>query len=474
MFMATSFWSRLFKPLSRPAVRRPRPVRARLRCEELEPRLQPAAFLFSTGLPDGKVATITEPASARTAQVEYESADDFALTTETVLQHASFTGLLTGGATPKDVSNVVVEIYRVFPNDSDVDRTSGPPTFSTDKVPTRVNSPSDVALDARDSSADGELSFHTRVLSNHFTALASVSSADAISVHSGGNGPVTGKEVQFEVDFKLPFDLPAGHYFFVPQVGLSDEAPAGADFLWLSAPKPITPPGTPFPAGVTDLQSWMRDDPPLAPDWLRIGTDIIGGTTFNASYSLSGQTVSPHITSLSQNSAPEGSPDLTITIHGSNFNSNSIVLIDGLTPLLTTFVNTNQLKAVIPADFLAEEGHFKISVLDSQNGESNAKTFHVTESVPQLDADVSQGLIFQEITLSGQVTDQALEDHRVRINWGDGTVQVLELGVNTSAPFSVTHTFAQPPGHVHHDTITVTALDDEGAQSAPLTFDVIV
>jgi hypothetical protein len=35
----------------------------------------------------------------------------------------------------------------------------------------------------------------------------------------------------------------------------------------------------------------MRDDPPLAPDWLRIGTDIIGGTTFNATFELSGQTV---------------------------------------------------------------------------------------------------------------------------------------------------------------------------------------
>ena len=26
----------------------------------------------------------------------------------------------------------------------------------------------------------------------------------------------------------------------------------------------------------------------LDPDWLRIGTDIIGGTTFNAAFSLSG------------------------------------------------------------------------------------------------------------------------------------------------------------------------------------------
>jgi hypothetical protein len=422
-------------------------------------------------LPDGKVATISEPANKHDSQVEYESADDFALTTETLIQHASFTGLLTGGVTAKDVSNLVVEIYRVFPNDSDVGRTSGPPTFSTDKVPTRLNSPSDVALDSRDS-ADHELNFHSRILRSSFTALNTVSTADKISVKSGGNGPVTGEEVQFNVTFKEPFDLPAGHYFFVPQVGLSDSAPPDADFLWLSAPKPITPPGTPFPAGVTDLQSWMRDDPPLAPDWLRIGTDIVGGTTFNASFSLSGHTVAPHISSLSQTSAPEGSADLTIAIHGSNFSANSTVLVDGLTPLVTTFVSPNKLTAVIPADLLAEEGHFTISVLDSQSGESNAKTFHVIESVPQIDASVVQGLIFQNFTVSGTVTDLAQEDHQVRINWGDGTVQTID--VNPDGSFSVDHTFAQSPGHVHHDTIVVTPLDDEGFAGDPLTFDVLV
>src|SRR5262249_28239992 len=265
----------------------------------------------------------------------------------------------------------------------------------------------------------------------------------------------------------------AGHYFFVPQVGLSDSAPAGADFLWLSAPKPITPPGTPFPPGVTDLQSWMRDDPPLAPDWLRIGTDIIGGTTFNASFSLSGHTVAPKITSISQTSAPEGSPDLTITINGSNFTNLSTLVINGLQPLITTFVNSNQLKVIIPADLLAEEGKFKISVLDIQNGPPNSEKVTVTDSVPAVTASVTQGQIFQQITLNGLVTDQATEAHSVRINWGDGTVQVLDLGVNTSAPFSATHTFSAAK-HLHHDTIVVTALDDEGVASAPLKFDVIV
>ena len=66
---------------------------------------------------------------------------------------------------------------------------------------------------------------------------------------------------------------------------------SSGDFLYLSAPRPILAPGTPFPAG--DLQAWIRNSS-LAPDWLRIGTDIIGSTpapTFNITFSLNGETV---------------------------------------------------------------------------------------------------------------------------------------------------------------------------------------
>jgi PEP-CTERM motif len=105
---------------------------------------------------------------------------------------------------------------------------------------------------------------------------------------TGGGGGVTGEEVEFNVIFAPPFLLPADHYFFVPQVELSD-----GTFLWLSAPRPIVSPGTPFPSGFTDLQSWTRDAA-LDPDWLRVGQDIVGGApfpTFNAVFSLTGNVV---------------------------------------------------------------------------------------------------------------------------------------------------------------------------------------
>ena len=90
--------------------------------------LLPAVYSFSTGAPDGKMATASRPDGG--GNFEIETGDDFVLTTTTSITSATFTGLLTGDGS---VSNVRVEIYRVFPNDSDVGRTSGPPPFSTPK-----------------------------------------------------------------------------------------------------------------------------------------------------------------------------------------------------------------------------------------------------------------------------------------------------------------------------------------------------
>jgi hypothetical protein len=246
------------------------------------------SFVFSTGNPDGLMATAARPESA--GKFEIETGDDFALTQQTVITGAAFTGLIPLGASTSDIKNVIVEVYRVFPADSNVARTSGPPTFSTSNVPTRVNSPSDVALDEREFSA-GSPGLAAVVLQSSFTAMNSVKPGGihpAPNFFTGGNGPVTGQETQIVVNFSTPFDLAAGQYFFVPQVELLN-----GDFFWLSAPRPIVPPGTPFPPGFTDLQSWTRDNSNggIEPDWLRVGTDITGQGPFNAAFVLNGVTV---------------------------------------------------------------------------------------------------------------------------------------------------------------------------------------
>ena len=238
-------------------------------------------LLFSTGSPDGKMAVATRPSSP--GKFEIEAGDDFILSSPTQINSATFTGLMPANSSVQDV---VVEIYRVFPADSDVNRTSGPPTFSTTQVPTRVNSPSDVAFASRDSAAN-QLNFTTSAL-GPFDVLNSVRPGGIHPIPgqtTGGNGPVNGEqEVTFSVVFTTPFVLPADHYFFVPQVQLDN-----GDFLWLSAPKPITGGTGPF---IGDLQAWTRDQM-LDPDWLRVGGDIVGPTpatapTFNLTFSLTG------------------------------------------------------------------------------------------------------------------------------------------------------------------------------------------
>jgi hypothetical protein len=233
-----------------------------------------APFSFSTGNPDGKIGTLSGLSSAGTIQAE--TADDFVLTQPSVINQATFTGLLPTGASLSSIGDVEVEIYHVFPTDSDTNRTS--------TVPTRANSPGDVEIAAatRDG-LDGSLIFSAAVVNASFSVSNSVVSGinPAPSQETLGEGPVTGQAVTITVTFNPPIALAADHYFFRPEVVLSS-----GGFLWLSAPKPIIAPGTPF---LGDLQSWIRNDR-LAPDWLRIGTDITAQGPFNAAFSLSGET----------------------------------------------------------------------------------------------------------------------------------------------------------------------------------------
>jgi hypothetical protein len=226
-----------------------------------------AAVIIDTGLPDGRMGMASRPDVG--AVTEIEAADDFILTAANQVSSGTFFILLPTGQPLTAIQDVIVEIYRVFPKDS-----TNPPSG---RVPTRVNSPSDVAFDSR-SASGGSLTFTSTLVNGSFA----VSNSVVNGIHpipnqtTGGDGPVTGQEVRVNVTFTTPFSLPADQYFFVPQVKLASGVP-----LWLSAPGP---------SAATDLQAWIRNAA-LDPDWLRVGTDIVGGATpprFNAAFSLQG------------------------------------------------------------------------------------------------------------------------------------------------------------------------------------------
>jgi hypothetical protein len=238
--------------------------------------------IVNTGNPDGKLGALSRRPSS--GKLETETADDFVLNQTTVISGATITGLISPATSLANITNVEVEFYHVFPQDS------ANPDPQAGNVPSRFNSPSDVEIDSatRDGSL-GTLRSAVRLLNANSSVANSVLNGIIKKPNSTthGEGPATGEEVEISITFTTPILLPAGHYFFRPEVLVT----GGGDFLFLSAPKPVVSPGSVI-AG--DLQAWIRNSD-LAPDWLRIGTDIINNTTppptFNMTFSLTGNTV---------------------------------------------------------------------------------------------------------------------------------------------------------------------------------------
>lgn len=238
-----------------------------------------APFLFSSGAPDGKIGTLAQAGFQADGGGEVETADDFVLNKQTLLTGGSFTGLMVGDA---DLSNVTVEFYRVFPGDS-----KNPPSG---RVPTRENSPADVDFASFSQSENGFASVNAVVLQNDYVVANSIGS-DGINPipnqTTGGDGPLSGTMLAIEFVFDQALLLEAGQYFFVPRVEFGAGNGDTPEFYWLSSAKPIDASGTPFDG---DLQTWIRDED-LQPDWLRVGTDVIGAGAFNAAFTLDGDTV---------------------------------------------------------------------------------------------------------------------------------------------------------------------------------------
>ena len=128
-----------------------------------------------------------------------------------------------------------------------------------------------------------------------------------------------------------------------------------------------------------------------------VGTNIlvtISGLTLSGAqagnYSLTQPTTTasirnplPTTTSISPASKNVGDGQFTLTVNGTNFVAASVVRFNGISKT-TTFVNSTQLTAVIPASDLTATGNFNITVFNPTpgGGTSNAQTFTVNNPTP--------------------------------------------------------------------------------------------
>lgn len=213
-----------------------------------------AATIIDTGAPDGFAGMESDVGTpSNTVATSFISADDFVLNTATKITGGSFTGLIYHDR--GDISRVVISIYGVDP-------TLGNPAGK---------------LAVEDSDAR-QLMFSTVALSAPFAATNSVP----------GLSLFMGPEFQVHFTFEDPLVLPAGHYFFAPQAGLTLTTMAGSPgpFFWLSARWPTTGPTALSP----DLPAWIMGNPDFLPFWSQVGADLSSGPV-NGSFSLTGDPV---------------------------------------------------------------------------------------------------------------------------------------------------------------------------------------
>jgi hypothetical protein len=93
---------------------------------------------------------------------------------------------------------------------------------------------------------------------------------------------------------------------------------------------------------------------------------LIAVFSVSCGYSSPGNTpaqagITPAIMQLVPNNATHGAAAFTLTVNGSNFNSDATVVWNG-SNLTTTFVTANQVTGAVPASAIANAGSVSVSV----------------------------------------------------------------------------------------------------------------
>ena len=146
----------------------------------------------------------------------------------------------------------------------------------------------------------------------------------------------------------------------------------------------------------------------------------------------------PSVDSISPNTAASGGPRFTLTVDGSNFVTSSVVRWNG-TSRATTYVNSNQLTAAIPAGDIALARTAQVTVASRGGGVSNASTFTITDPVADIEpptvtiiAPAGGIIVAGVVTLSASATDN------VGVARVDFYVNTTLVGSASSAPYQVT------------------------------------
>ncbi len=104
-----------------------------------------------------------------------------------------------------------------------------------------------------------------------------------------------------------------------------------------------------------------------------------GGTSNSLNFSLLADPATwPTIQSVSPSSVPTGSPDTTITVTGTNFRQGATVKVFSGQAIVTTYVTSTKLTAVVPANLLTQQTSTLITATNPNGGGTSATNQNVS------------------------------------------------------------------------------------------------
>lgn len=175
----------------------------------------------------------------------------------------------------------------------------------------------------------------------------------------------------------------------------------------------------------------------------------------------------PSISSVAPTNVPAGSAAFTLTVNGTNFETGSVVEVNGVKET-TTYVSATELKAAIPASQVASGTQLQVRVL---NGTVSSDTSNVSEITVTNPAPVI-------VSLTPSTIDKTFPPTIAVTGTGFVPTSVLQLNGNarettfvdsTRINFTVTATDLEAPGT---DSITIENSAPGGGTSAPAALNV--
>ena len=198
-----------------------------------------------------------------------------------------------------------------------------------------------------------------------------------------------------------------------------------------------------------------------------------GGESKRAPFLVS--SARPTLTDISPASRPVGTGDFTITATGSNFQSDAVLRWNGLNRL-TTFGDSTELNAAIPASDIVTEGTAQISILNPDDtGEgsiSNELTFAISAAgdnpVPAVTSLSPPNSLVGSPSFSLYVIGSGFVEGSI-VRW-DGAGRTTNFASDTELSVVVTSTDLAVGG-IHQLTVFNPA--PGGGESAPKNFNVV-